>query len=159
MRCAGCGVGRGHGAPVHRKKHNFHQKNKLSSEKTHMVWKTFFCVFAERSPTPYFYDELSTSRGPSFHDFDSQLAKLHFWPKRGQWDTIGSQFEPIWIKFDPQLGAIGTHLGPIYIHKLPINRPSGRYVNNNQGCGVLAFRRDLLLPTGPTHPHPSYTKI
>ena len=30
--------------------------------KTHMIWKTFFHVFAERSPTPYFYNELSPSR-------------------------------------------------------------------------------------------------
>ena len=89
-----------------------------------MIWKTFFRVFAERSPTPYFYNEISPSRGPSFHNFDSKMAKLHFWPKRGQWDTIGSQFDPICIKFDSDW----VKFGPIYIHKLPINRPSGRYV-------------------------------
>ena len=49
--------------------------------KTDMIWKAFFRVFAERSPTPYFYTELSPSRGPSFYNFDSKLAKLHFWPK------------------------------------------------------------------------------
>ena len=57
--------------------------------KTHMIWKTCFRVFAERSPTPYFYN------------VDSQLAKLHFWPKRVQWDVIGTQLDPIWIKFVP----------------------------------------------------------
>ena len=106
--------------------------------KTHMIWKTFLRVFAERSPTPDFYNELSPSRGPSFHNFDSKLAKLHFWPKRGQWDPIGSQFDPIWIKFDPNLGAIGTQFGPIYIHKLPINRPSGRYVINSSETEAIA---------------------
>ena len=77
--------------------------------KTHMIWKTFFRVFAERSPTPYFYNEISPSRGPSFHNFDSKLAKLHFWPKRGQWDPIGSQFDPIWIKFDPNWVKLGPN--------------------------------------------------
>ena len=77
--------------------------------KTHMIWKTFFRVFAERSQTHYFYNELSPSRGQSFHNFDSQLAKLHFWPKRGQWDTIGSQFDPIWIKFDPNWLKLGPN--------------------------------------------------
>ena len=33
--------------------------------------------------------------------FDSQLAKLHFWPKIGQWDPIGTQYDPICINFDP----------------------------------------------------------
>ena len=69
--------------------------------KTHMIWKTFFRVFAERSPTPYFYNEISPSRGPRFHNFDSKMAKLHFWPKRGQWDPMWSEFDSIWIKFDP----------------------------------------------------------
>ena len=57
------------------RKINFHQKN------THVIWKTFFRIFAERSPTPYFYNEISPWRGPSFHNFDSKMAKLHFWPK------------------------------------------------------------------------------
>ena len=69
--------------------------------KTHIIWKTFFRVFAGRSQMPYFSHEISPSTGPSFHNFDSKLAKLHFWPKRGQWDPIGTQFDPIWIKFDP----------------------------------------------------------
>ena len=64
--------------------------------KTNVIWKSFFRVFAERSPTPYFYSVLSPSRSPSFHNFDSQLAKLHFWPKRVQWDSIGTQLDPIW---------------------------------------------------------------
>ena len=42
--------------------------------KTHMIWKTFFRVFAGRSQTPYFYNELSPSRRPRFHNFDSKLA-------------------------------------------------------------------------------------
>ena len=74
-----------------------------------MIWNTFFRVFAERSPTPYFYNELSPSRGPSFHDFDSQLAKLHFWPKRGQWDPMWSEFDSIWIKFDPNWVKLGPN--------------------------------------------------
>ena len=69
--------------------------------KTHMIWKTLFRVFAERSPTPYFYNDISPSRGPSFHNFNSKLAKLHFWPKRDQSDPMWSQFASIWIKFDP----------------------------------------------------------
>ena len=77
------------------RKINFHQKN------TYDLEDVFFRVFAERSPTPYFYNEISPSRGPSFHNFDSKLAKLHFWPKRGQWDPMWSQFDSIWIKFHP----------------------------------------------------------
>ena len=77
--------------------------------KTHVIWKTCFRVFAGRSPTPYCYNELSPSRGQSFHNFDSQLAKLHFWPKRGQWDPIGTQFGPIWIKFDPNWVKLGPN--------------------------------------------------
>ena len=72
-----------------------------------MIWKTFFRVFAERSPTPYFYNEISPSRGPSFHNFDSKMAKLHFWPKRGQWDPMWSEFDSIWIKFDPNWVKLG----------------------------------------------------
>ena len=78
--------------------------------KTHMIWKTFIRIFAERSPTPYFYSEISPSRGPSFHNFDSKLAKLHFWPKRGQWDPIGSPFDPIWIKVEPNWVKLGPNL-------------------------------------------------
>ena len=74
-----------------------------------MIWKTFFRVFAERSPTPYFYNEISPSRGPSFHNFDSKLAKLHFWPKRGQWDPMWSQFDSIWIKFHPNWVKLGPN--------------------------------------------------
>ena len=37
--------------------------------KTHMIWKTFFRVFAERSPTPYFYNEFFASRRPRFRNF------------------------------------------------------------------------------------------
>ena len=77
--------------------------------KTHMIWKTFLRVFAKGSPTPYFYNELSPSTGPSFHNFDSKLAKLHFWPKRHQWDTIGSQYDPIKIKFDPNWMKLGPN--------------------------------------------------
>ena len=77
--------------------------------KTHMIWKTFFRVFAERSPTPYFYNEISPSRGPSFHNFDSKMAKLHFWPKRGQWDPMWSEFDSIWIKFDPNWVKLGPN--------------------------------------------------
>ena len=29
------------------------------------------------------------------------MAKLHFWPKRGQWDPMWSEFDSIWITFDP----------------------------------------------------------
>ena len=105
MRCAGCGVGQCHGAPVHARA----SQNQLSSEKTHMIWKTFFRVFAERSPTPYFYNEISPSRGPSFHNFDSKMAKLHFWPKRGQWDPMWSEFDSIWIKFDPNWVKLGPN--------------------------------------------------
>ena len=36
------------------------------------------------------------------------MAKLHFWPKRDQWDPIGTQFDLILIKFDPN----GMKLGP-----------------------------------------------
>ena len=74
-----------------------------------MIWKTFFRVFAERSPTPYFYNEISPSRGPSFHNFDSKMAKLHFWPKRGQWDPMWSEFDSIWIKFDPNWVKLGPN--------------------------------------------------
>ena len=77
--------------------------------KTHMIWKTFFRVFAERSPTPHFYSEISPSRGPSFHNFDSEMAKLHFWPKRGQWDPMWSEFDSIWIKFDPNWVKLGPN--------------------------------------------------
>ena len=77
--------------------------------KTHMIWKTFFRVFAERSPTPYFYNEISPLRGPSFHKFDSKMAKLHFWPKRGQWDPMWSEFDSIWIKFDPNWVKLGPN--------------------------------------------------
>ena len=94
VRCAGCGVGQGQGALVHARA----SQNQLSSENTHMIWKTFIRVFAERSPTPYFYNEISPSRGPSFHNFDSKMAKLHFWPKRGQWDPMWSEFDSFWIK-------------------------------------------------------------
>ena len=82
-------------------------QNQLSSEKTHMIWKTFFRVFAERSPTPHFYNEISPSRGPSFHNFDSKMAKLNFWPKGGQWDPMWSEFDSIWIKFDPNWVKLG----------------------------------------------------
>ena len=105
MRCAGCGVGQGRRAPVHARA----SQNQLSSEKTHMVWKTFFRVFAERSPTPYFYNEISPSRGPSFHNFDSKLTELHFWPKRGQWDPMWSESDSIWIKFDPNWVKLGPN--------------------------------------------------
>ena len=77
--------------------------------KTHMIWKTFFHVFAERSPTPYFYSEISPSRGPNFHNFDSKMAKLHFWPKRGQRDPRWSEFDSIWIKFDANLVKLGPN--------------------------------------------------
>ena len=40
--------------------------------KTHMIWKTFFRVFAERSPTPYFYNEFLASRWPCFRIFGFQ---------------------------------------------------------------------------------------
>ena len=104
VRCAGCGVGQGRRAPVHARA----SQNKLSSEK-HMIWKTCFRVFAERSPTPYIYNEISPSRGPSFHNFDSKMAKLHFWPKRGQWDPMWSEFDSIWIKFDPNWVKLGPN--------------------------------------------------
>ena len=77
--------------------------------KTHMIWKTFFRVFAERSQMPYIYNELSPSRGPSFHNFDSKMAELHFWPKRGQWDPMWSEFDSIWIKFDPNWVKLGPN--------------------------------------------------
>ena len=103
---------------------NFHEKNTRFG-------RLFFHVFAERSPTPYFYNELSPSRRPSFHNFDSQLAKLHFWPKRGQWDPIGTQLDPICIKSDPNWMKLGPNWVQYNIHKLPINHPSGRYVKEN----------------------------
>ena len=84
------------------RKINFHQKNTDDLE-------DFFRVFAERSPTPYFYNEISPSRGPSFHNFDSKMAKLHFWPKRGQWDPMWSEFDSIWIKFDPNWVKLGPN--------------------------------------------------
>jgi len=60
--------------------------------------------------------------------FDSQLAKLHFWPKIGQWDPIGTQYDPICINFDPNWVKLEPNGPKLYIHKLPINRPSGCYV-------------------------------
>ena len=52
--------------------------------KTHMIWKTFFRVFAGWSPTPYIYNELSTSRRHSFHNFASQLANSTSGPRTAQ---------------------------------------------------------------------------
>ena len=75
--------------------------------KTHMIWKTFFRVFAERSPTPYFYKQLLASSWPCFRNFDSKVAKLHFWPKRGQWDPMWSELDSIWLKFDPNWVKLG----------------------------------------------------
>ena len=45
----------------------------------------------------------------SFLNFDSQLAKPHFWPKRGQWDPIGTQFDTIWTKVDPNWVKLGPN--------------------------------------------------
>ena len=84
------------------RKINFHQKNTYDLE-------DFFRVFSERSPTLYFYNEISPSRGPSFHNFDSKMAKLHFWPKRGQWDPMWSELDSIWIKFDPNWVKLGPN--------------------------------------------------
>ncbi len=57
---------------------NFRQKN------THMIWKTCFRVFAGRSQSPCFYNELSPSRRPSFHNFVSQLANSTSGPRTAQ---------------------------------------------------------------------------
>ena len=125
VRCAGCGVGQGRRAPVHARA----SRNQLSSEKHTLFGRLFFRVFAERSPTPYFYNEISHLRGPNFHNFDSKMAKLLFWPKRGQWDPMWSEFDSVWIKFDPNWVKLGPNEAQyIFIYKLPINRPSGRYV-------------------------------
>ena len=56
------------------------------------------------------------------------MAELHFWPKRGQWDPMWSEFDSIWIKFDPNWVKLGHNEAQSTIYKLPINRPSGRYV-------------------------------
>ena len=37
------------------------------------------------------------------------MAKLHFWPKRGQWDPMWSEFDSIWIKFDPNWVKLGPN--------------------------------------------------
>ena len=44
-----------------------------------------------------------------FTIFDSKMAKLHFWPKRGQWDPMWSEFDSIWIKFDPNWVKLGPN--------------------------------------------------
>ena len=86
---------------------NFHRKNTYDLE-------DFFRVFAERSQTPYFYNEISPSRGPSFLNYDSKVAKLHFWPKRGQRDPMWSQFDSIWIKFHPNWLKLGPNEAHLY---------------------------------------------
>ena len=128
--------------------------------KTHMIWKTFFRVFAERSPTPYFYNEISPSRGPSFHNFDSKMAKLHFWPKRGQWDPMWSEFDSIWIKFDPNW----VKLGPNEAQSIFTNSRSTAQAD------VMLIKMSLtesgtgIFPAPPPYPrkcglapHPPYT--
>ena len=37
------------------------------------------------------------------------MVKLHFWPKRGQWDPMWSEFDSIWIKVDPNLVKLGPN--------------------------------------------------
>ena len=126
--------------------------------KTHMIWKSFFRVFAARSQTHHFYSELSPLRWPSFHDFDCQLAKIHFWPKRDQWDPIGTQFDPIWIKFDPN----GVNLGPNWAQYIFTNSRSTApadvmltsYVYPCLATTMCPLRlMDIILQ----HPHPPYT--
>ena len=42
--------------------------------------------------------------------------------------TLWDQRATTWRPLGPTLGPLGAHLGSLYIDKLPINRPSGRYV-------------------------------
>ena len=37
------------------------------------------------------------------------MAKVHFWPKRGQWDPMWSEFDSTWIKFDPNWVKLGPN--------------------------------------------------
>ena len=95
-----------------------------------MIWKILFRILLNGAQRLIFTMNSLPRGGPNFTIL-TQLAKLHFWPQRDQWDPIGTQCDQILIKFDPN----GMKLGPtwaqyILIHKLPINRPSGRYVND-----------------------------
>ena len=66
--------------------------------------------------------ELARSQNRTWHPMGSHRGQWD--PMGSKWSPIGSQFDLIWIQFEPNW----AHLGTIYIHKLPINRPSGRYV-------------------------------
>ena len=57
--------------------------------KTHMIWKTFFRVFAERSPTPYFYNEISPSRGPRFSILTPNLPNSTSGPRGASGIQLG----------------------------------------------------------------------
>ena len=65
---------------------NFRQKN------THDLEDVFFRVFPGRSQRPCFYNELSPSRRPSVHNFDSQLANSTSGPRGANGIQLGPNF-------------------------------------------------------------------
>ena len=89
-----------------------------------MIWKSFFRDFAGRSQTPVFYNEKSASSRPSFRNFGSQSVKTTSGPRTAQRrlrEVPGEPGEGLEELCESSGGAL-------YIEKLPINRPSGRYV-------------------------------
>ena len=103
------------------RKINFHQKNTYDLE-------DFFSCFCRTEPNALFLQWNITFERTKFSQFWLQNGQT---PLLAQEGPVGSNVVRIWLNLDQiwsQLGEIGTQWGPIYIYKLPINRPSGRYV-------------------------------
>ena len=118
VRCAGCGVGQGRGAPVQARA----SRNQLPTEKTHMIWKTCFRVFAGRSQTPYIYNELSPSRRSHFLNFYSQLANSTSGPRGASGIQSGPNLNQSGSNLN-QIGQIWDPMGPNIYSKTPDQPP------------------------------------
>ena len=118
--------------------------------RTHVIWNVFLLVFAGRSQMPYIYNELSPSRRTSFRHFCIKLAKLHFWPKRGQWDPMWSKFDSIWIKFDQHW----VKLGPNEAQSIFTNSRSTAQADVMLSPAHLYTRKYCLVCMNWYGPHP-----
>ena len=137
VRCAGCGVGKGRRAPVHARA----SRNQLSSEKHIWFGRLFFVFLPNGAQRLIFTMNYRPRDDPVFviltPNWPNPLLAPE-WPVGSNWDTIWTNPDQIRL----QMGEIGTQLGPIYIHKLPINRPSGRSVISS------GFNLTIYVPRG-----------
>ena len=102
------------------RKINFHQKNIYD-------WEDFFSCFCRTEPNALFLQWIITLETTQISQFWLQTGQLHFCPQSGHWDPMLIQFDQIRLQFDPNRKTLGSNRAQ-YIYKLPINRPSGRYV-------------------------------